>query len=178
MLPEAALQVVGVVVAFTTAIWAGLLALAEEAAVGEALHTLGDAPPPAAESRVPLHRALHVARLALLVLGGVAAANAIAWWTRPWAGALLALVVSTLLLFVVGDALPPGSHRSCPTLHYRWPAARSRRSGRCSGCWHGRIARCIPWSRRRVRSSRRWASRSATCCSACSRWPTPLSTKS
>jgi len=116
MLPEAALQVVGVVVAFTTAIWAGLLALAEEAAVGEALHTLGDAPPAAAESRVPLHRALHVARLALLVLGGVAAANAIAWWTRPWAGALLALVVSTLLLFVVGDALPRSVARLAPEL--------------------------------------------------------------
>lgn len=116
MLTEAALQVTGLVVALTAAIWAALLALAEEAAVGEALHTLGDAPPMAAERRVPLHRALHVARLALLVLGAVATANAIAWWTRPWAGALVSLVVTTLLLFVIGDALPRSVARLAPEL--------------------------------------------------------------
>ena len=93
-----------------------LLALAEEAAVGEALHTLGDAPPIAAERRVPLHRALHVARLALLVLGAVATANAVAWWTRPWAEALIILVVGTLLLFIVGDALPRSVARIAPEL--------------------------------------------------------------
>src|SRR3989441_76938 len=96
--------------------WAALLALAEEAAVGEALHTLGDAPPIAAERRVPLHRALHVARLALLVLGAVATAHAVAWWTRPWAEALLTLVVGTLLLFIGGDALPRSVARIAPEL--------------------------------------------------------------
>ena len=116
MLTEAALRVTGLVVAFTAAIWAGLVALAEEAAVGEALHTLGDAPPMAAERRVPLHRALHVARLALLVLGAVATANAVAWWTRSWTAALVALIISTLLLFVVGDALPRSVARLAPEL--------------------------------------------------------------
>ena len=82
MLTEAALRLIGLVVAISAGVWAALLALGEEAAVGEALHTLGDAPPIAAERRVPLHRALHVARLALLVLGAVASANAVAWWTR------------------------------------------------------------------------------------------------
>lgn len=106
MLTEAALRVIGLVVAVGAGVWAALLALAEEAAVGEALHTLGDAPPIAAERRVPLHRALHVARLALLVLGAVATANAVVWWTRPWAEALLTLLIGTFLLFIVGDALP------------------------------------------------------------------------
>jgi CBS domain containing-hemolysin-like protein len=113
---EAALRVVGVVVALLAAVWAALLALAEEAAVGEALHTLGDAPPAAAGGRVPLHRALHVARLALLVLGAVAAAFAIQWWVRPWLQGLGALAVGVLLLFVLGDALPRSIARVAPEL--------------------------------------------------------------
>jgi CBS domain containing-hemolysin-like protein len=116
MLTEAALQVVGLVVAIGAGVWAALLALAEEAAVGEALHTLGDAPPVAAESRVPLHRALHVGRLALLILGAVATSNAVAWWTRPWVEALATLLVGTLLLFIVGDALPRSVARIAPEL--------------------------------------------------------------
>ena len=52
MLTEAALRLIGLVVAISAGVWAALLALAEEAAVGEALHTLGDAPPMAAE-RLP-----------------------------------------------------------------------------------------------------------------------------
>jgi CBS domain containing-hemolysin-like protein len=116
MVTAAALQVIGLVVGFTAGIWAALLALAEEAAVGEAMHTLGDAPPVAAEHRVALHRALHIASLALLVLGAVAMANAIAWWTRPWLAALLSLTISTLLLFVLGDALPRSIARLAPEL--------------------------------------------------------------
>jgi magnesium and cobalt exporter, CNNM family len=116
MLTEAALRLIGLVVALGAGVWAALLALGEEAAVGEALHTLGDAPPVAAERRVPLHRAMHVARLALLVLGAVATANAVAWWTRPWAEALLTLVVGTFLLFIVGDALPRSVARIAPEL--------------------------------------------------------------
>src|SRR3989475_6335506 len=116
MLTEAALRLIGLVVAVSAGVWAALLALAEEAAVGEALHTLGDAPPIAAERRVPLHRALHVVRLALLVLGAVATANAVAWWTRPWAEALVTLVIGTLLLFIVGDALPRSVARIAPEL--------------------------------------------------------------
>ena len=75
----AALTLGGALVAGAAALWAGLLALGEEAAVGEALHTLGDAPPTTVGARVPLHRALHVARLALLVLGAVAAGHALGW---------------------------------------------------------------------------------------------------
>jgi putative hemolysin len=92
--------------ALGAAVWAGLLALGEEAAVGEALHTLGDAPPPTAGTRVPLHRALHIARLGMLVVGAVAAGHALGWWRRPWGEALADLGLATALLFVVGDALP------------------------------------------------------------------------
>jgi len=113
---EAALRVVGLAVALLAAAWAALLALAEEAAVGEALHTLGDAPPASAGGRVPLHRALHVARLALLVLGAVAAPYAVQWWLRPWLQGLGALAVGVLLLFVLGDALPRSIARLAPEL--------------------------------------------------------------
>jgi len=116
MLTEAALRVIGLVVAVGAGVWAALLALAEEAAMGEALHTLGDAPPIAAERRVPLHRAMHVARLALLILGAVATSNAVAWWTRSWLEALGTLLIGTLLLFVVGDALPRSVARLAPEL--------------------------------------------------------------
>jgi CBS domain containing-hemolysin-like protein len=109
------LLVVGAVAA-AAALWAGLLALGEEAAVGEALHTLGDAPPASVGKRVPLHRALHVARLALLVLGAVAAAHAVRWWERPWAEGLGALGAAAGLLFVVGDALPRSMARLGPEL--------------------------------------------------------------
>jgi magnesium and cobalt exporter, CNNM family len=116
MLTAAALQLVWLIAVVGAGVWAALLALAEEAAVGEALHTLGDAPPIAAERRVPLHRALHVARLALLVLGAVAAAHAVGWWTRPSVEALATLLVATLLLFIVGDALPRSVARIAPEL--------------------------------------------------------------
>jgi CBS domain containing-hemolysin-like protein len=114
MLSDAALRVIALLVGVVAAVWATLLTLAEEAAVGEALHTLGDAPPVSAGSRVPLHRALHIARLALLVLGAVAAAQAVAWWTRPWAEALGTLAIGVLLLFTVGDALPRSLARIAP----------------------------------------------------------------
>src|SRR2546425_6587008 len=45
MEPATALVWVRLAVPLAPAVWAGLLALGEEAAVGEALHTLGDAPP-------------------------------------------------------------------------------------------------------------------------------------
>jgi CBS domain containing-hemolysin-like protein len=113
---DAALSLAGVVIAVAAVLWAGLLALGEEAAVGEALHTLGDAPPAPVRGRVPLHRALHVARLALLVLGAVAAADALAWWERPWVAAVGACGVTVVLLFVVGDALPRSIARIAPEL--------------------------------------------------------------
>jgi len=112
-LTAAALTLGGALIAGVAALWAGLLALGEEAAVGEALHTLGDAPTTVG-GRVPLHRALYVARLALLVLGAVAAGDALDWWRRPWAEALGAWAVAVGFLFVVGDALPRSLARIAP----------------------------------------------------------------
>ena len=111
-----AVALVGAAVAGAAALWSGLLALGEEAAVGEALHTLGDAPPVAAGGHVPLHRALHVTRLALLVLGAAAAGEAAAWWDRPWAAGLGAWGVVVGFLFVLGDALPRSLARLAPEL--------------------------------------------------------------
>ena len=111
-----AVTLVGAAVAGAAALWSGLLALGEEAAVGEALHTLGDAPPVAVRGHVPLHRALHVTRLALLVLGAVAAGEAVDWWDRPWAAALGAWGVAVGFLFILGDALPRSVARLAPEL--------------------------------------------------------------
>ncbi|HEX4632678.1 MAG TPA: hemolysin family protein [Gemmatimonadales bacterium] len=107
------LLLVEALIALGAVLWAGLLALGEEAAVGEAAHTLADAPPVA---RVPLHRGLHVARLALLVLAAVAGASALAWWTRGPLGGLIAVAVAMVFLFVVGDALPRSLASLAPEL--------------------------------------------------------------
>jgi CBS domain containing-hemolysin-like protein len=116
MFLDAAGLVGGALVALAAALWAGLIAIAEEAAVAEAPHTLGDAPPSAAGAVVPLHRALHVARLALLVLGAVSAAHALGWWERPWLEALADLALAAGLLFVLGDALPRSIARLAPEI--------------------------------------------------------------
>src|SRR2546428_10904893 len=65
-------------------------------------------------ARVPLHRALHVARLALLVLGAVAAGDVLGWWARPWPQAIANLALAAGLLFVVGGALPRSLARLAP----------------------------------------------------------------
>jgi CBS domain containing-hemolysin-like protein len=115
----------GAALAVLAAAWAGFLALAEEAAVGETLHTLGDAPPAPAKPQVSVHRVLHVARLALLVLAAVAAGHAVHWWTRPWGGGLSSVAVAILLVFVLGDALPRSFARLAPELaESALPAAR------------------------------------------------------
>ncbi len=108
------LHVLGALIAMASALWAGFLSLGEEAAVGEALHTLGDAPPTAGQAQVPLHRALHVARLTLLVIGGVAASNLLGWWQRSWPEALADLALVAGLLFIIGDALPRSIARIAP----------------------------------------------------------------
>jgi len=100
-------------VALVAVLWAGLLALGEEAATGEAAHTLADAP---SGGRVPLHRRLHAARLALLVLAAVAGASALGWWTRGPAGGIAGVAVAIGFLFVIGDALPRSLARLAPEL--------------------------------------------------------------
>ncbi len=93
---ETALTVLALGVAFASAGLAGLLALAEEAPV-MAQAEAGD---------LPLQRAFHVARLALLILAGVAAAQAIGWWARAPLTAAWTAVTGAAFLFVLADALP------------------------------------------------------------------------
>ena len=111
-----ALLWVRLAVPLAPALVAGLMALVEEAAVGEALHTLGDAPPATAIGRVPPHRAVYVARLALLVVGAVAAAFMLRWWERSWLVGLADLAIAVSLLFVVGDAAPRALAAVAPQL--------------------------------------------------------------
>ncbi len=93
---ETALTVLALAVAFASAGLAGLLALAEEAPVK------GEAPP----GELPLQRAFHVARLALLILAGVSASQAIGWWARAPLTAIWTAVTAAAFLFVLADALP------------------------------------------------------------------------
>jgi CBS domain containing-hemolysin-like protein len=92
-------------VATGAALWAGLLVLADEAPALP--HSLGD-PPPARGEPIPVHRALQVARVALLVVAGAAAAAAIEWWRRPPAEGAIGLLLTGALLYLIADALPRG----------------------------------------------------------------------
>jgi CBS domain containing-hemolysin-like protein len=92
-------------VAAGAALWAGLLVLADEAPALP--RSLGD-PPPARGEPIPVHRALQVARVALLVVAGAAAAAAIEWWRRPPAEGAAGLLLTGALLYLIADALPRG----------------------------------------------------------------------
>ena len=98
-----ALELLALVVAFALAVLAGLLALAEEAPI--VARGAGDEAETAA-GELPLRRSFHVARLALLFVAGVAAAEAIGWWARAPLAAWGAALVAAAFLFVLADALP------------------------------------------------------------------------
>ncbi len=103
MILESGLQFLSGGVALVSALWAGLLTLAEESpAVRRALTdaTVGPRDP------IPLHRAFHVGRLALLFIGGIAAGTAVGWWYRPTIEFLGSFAVSSALLFLLGEGLP------------------------------------------------------------------------
>jgi CBS domain containing-hemolysin-like protein len=90
-------------VAAVAALWAGLLALADEAP--GVTSTLGD-PPLEPHQPVPLSRALRIARATLLVIAATAAGAAVVWWRRapgPGAGAL---ATGWLLVLMLGEAVP------------------------------------------------------------------------
>jgi len=99
---ETALTMLALAVAFTSAGLAGLLALAEEAP--GIVHPGSDAA--GAPGELPLRRAFQVARLALMIVAGVSAAQAIGWWIRPPLGAFWTALVAATFLFLLADALP------------------------------------------------------------------------
>ncbi len=85
------------------AVWAFLLALGGEApGIGS---PVGD-PPPEERSGLPVLRALRMARLALLAIGGTALGLAAEWWTRSGFGATVVVVAGAALLLLVGDLVP------------------------------------------------------------------------
>ncbi len=104
---------VELLVAAGAALWAGLLVLADEAPALS--RSLGDAPAARGEP-IPVHRALQVARVALLVVAGAAAAAAMQWWRRPPAEAALGLLLTGALLYLIADALARGMGVLLPQL--------------------------------------------------------------
>jgi CBS domain containing-hemolysin-like protein len=104
MTPEA-VRTAALVFAVGTALWAGLLAMAQQATT--VARTMGDAPA-ARKGKVPVYRAVHVARLALLIASATAASSAVEWWDRPFTAALLAVVMLLSLLYLLAEGIPRG----------------------------------------------------------------------
>jgi CBS domain containing-hemolysin-like protein len=105
------------------ALWAALLALAEEAP--GVVSALGDPPTPVG-SPLPLARALRIARVTLLLIAATAAGAAVAWSRRApldAAGTLLVGAVGTLL---VGEGIPRALGAVIPRMAARaLPLARA-----------------------------------------------------
>ncbi len=90
-------------VAIALTFWAAWLALAAEADPDRPRALAGQL-----RLRSPLAeaRSLHLCHLLLLVLAGVAAGGAMAWWTWPGLAGVARLVAAVALVWVVGDLLP------------------------------------------------------------------------
>ncbi len=91
------------IVAVLAALWAGALALADEAP--NVFRVPGEPPPPPGEG-LPAPRAFHVVHLALLIVSAGAAAAALRWWERPLTAAMGAVTVGALFIYALGDGLP------------------------------------------------------------------------
>lgn len=86
-------------------VWAGWLAFVDE--VPQVVRTVGDPPLPRGRA-MPLARALHVSRLALLCVAATAGAVAFRWWDlSAWPGVPGAAIAAGLV-YLVGDAVPRG----------------------------------------------------------------------
>ncbi|MDH4044339.1 MAG: hemolysin family protein [Gemmatimonadota bacterium] len=99
MIPDA----IGLVVGAGAMGWAALLALGGEAP--GLTSTVGD-PPPDTRARMPVSRALRLARMALLTIGAASVGFAAAWWTRSAGGGAVLVGITWVLLLLVGDILP------------------------------------------------------------------------
>ncbi|UCG84760.1 MAG: HlyC/CorC family transporter [Gemmatimonadota bacterium] len=98
-------QVGTAIIACVAALWAAMLALAQESRV--LARTLGDGQT-ASDEPAPTYRAMHVARIALLLVAAAAAAETTQWWTRPPIAALIRLVITCALLYLVAESIPRG----------------------------------------------------------------------
>jgi CBS domain containing-hemolysin-like protein len=117
---------VAVFCALLAAAWAGLLALAEGSPTLS--RSLGD-PPGRPDSAVPLYRALHVSRIALLFVAAACAGAAVNWHERTvleaWSTALLACA----FLYMVADGLPRAVATLAPEVAGAAAAAARRTLG-------------------------------------------------
>ncbi len=105
--------IVSAAVAIGAALWAALLAVAQEAHTVS--RSLGQAPTTSRDP-VPLERALQTSRLGLVLIAATAASLAVAWWTRPLPEALFTVMVTVAFLFVVSDGLPRAAGVLVPRL--------------------------------------------------------------
>ncbi len=89
--------------AVVLAVWAGILALAQEApSVPRSLGAAPDRPGHA----VPFERALQISRLALVFVAAAAASVAVAWWTVSPLRGVASAVVSLGFLYMAADVVP------------------------------------------------------------------------
>lgn len=101
----------GAAVAVTAALWAGLLAITEEA---PSTRRASDGPAGADRSPEALARGLQVGRVTLLLAAGLGAAVATAWWARPTPGAVLAAVIAVVFLYLLAEGLPRAAGALAP----------------------------------------------------------------
>ena len=100
---EALSSVAGLVVALVAGLWSGMLVFAQGAApAGSGAERRGAVAP----NETAPDRAAVVARIALLLVAGAAASEALGWWYRPPVPGLARMVVALALVYLIGDAVP------------------------------------------------------------------------
>ncbi len=97
------LSAIAVTTALVAAVWAALLALAEESP--KVARALVDGTAEAEEPNTR-YRVIHVSRLALLFIAGTATAHAIQWWELDLLHGLGVAGVSLGFVYMIGEALP------------------------------------------------------------------------
>ncbi len=100
MIGPLGVTVVAAALASGAALWAGLLVLVDEAP------STGRDSAPGGGAHVPVHHAVQGGRLALLLLGGIAASVATGWWARPALQAAASGVVALAFLYLIAEGLP------------------------------------------------------------------------
>ncbi len=133
---------VAAAIATVAAFWAGVLAAAEESATVD--RTLGDAPV-SQRASVPMDRALIVGRIALMLIAGVAGANAVGWSASPSREVLAAVVVTAAFLYMVGEAIPRAA-----TALFPWLATAAAPLARRSLFVFGPLLGLMSWIERRA----------------------------
>jgi putative hemolysin len=98
-------QVGAAIIACAAALWAAVLALAQQSPLVSRRLADGQV---ASDGPAPAYRALYVARVALLVVAAAAASQTVQWWTLPPVNALGRLVITVALLYLIAESIPRG----------------------------------------------------------------------